>query len=158
MPVRSWNSPVLKWPDAPAVDRAVRVWAERMARRRPEVVRIGYFGSYARGDWGVGSDLDLLIVVRETTVPFQRRGAEWDATELPLPADVLVYSQEEWQALGEESPFHRRVMEEAVWVHPPHEPHDRDQRDCNQRDSNQPERNQGEGNQGDHADYPHQPH
>jgi predicted nucleotidyltransferase len=38
----------------------------------PEVVRVGYFGSYARGDWGVGSDLDLIIIVDRSDEPFAR--------------------------------------------------------------------------------------
>ena len=70
MPVRSLNSPVLKWPDAQTVVQALEGWAEKVTRDRPEVVRIGFFGSYARGDWGVGSDLDLLFIVAESDQPF----------------------------------------------------------------------------------------
>lgn len=55
MPVRSLRSSVLKWPDRAQVDAAVREWAAQVALSRPEVVRIGYFGSYARGDWGWGA-------------------------------------------------------------------------------------------------------
>lgn len=51
----------------------------------PEVVRVGDLGSYARGDWGVGSDLDLIIIVDQSDDPFERRAARWDATELPVP-------------------------------------------------------------------------
>ena len=53
MPVKSSTSSLIKWPDRPAVDRAVRAWAKQAAERRPEVSRIGYFGSYAReiGGW-----------------------------------------------------------------------------------------------------------
>ena len=65
MPVRSLNTPVLKWPDKNTVDQAVRSWSIEQALRRPELKRIGYFGSYARGDWGVGSDLDLIAVLVE---------------------------------------------------------------------------------------------
>ena len=63
MPVRSLNSSVLKWPDAKTVDAAARRWAEKIAQDKKYVLKIGYFGSYARGDWGVGSDLDLIIIV-----------------------------------------------------------------------------------------------
>ena len=31
-------------------------WAAREAPRHAGLRRLGYFGSYARGDWGVGSD------------------------------------------------------------------------------------------------------
>ena len=51
MPVRSLSSPVLKWPDQREVDQAVRRWCERAVATRPGVLRVGYFGSYARGDW-----------------------------------------------------------------------------------------------------------
>ena len=63
MPVRSLSSPVLRWPDKREVDQAVRRWSERAVASRPDILRVGYFGSYARGDWGVGSDLDLVIIV-----------------------------------------------------------------------------------------------
>jgi hypothetical protein len=49
MPVRSLNSSVLKWPDRASVDRAVRAWAIDAAGQHPELLRAGYFGSYARG-------------------------------------------------------------------------------------------------------------
>ncbi len=116
MPVRSLSSSVLKWPDARTVDRAVHRWAEQVVRGREDVLRIGYFGSYARGDWGVGSDLDLVIVVRHSDRPRERRAVEWDTGALPVPADVLVYTAEEWAAL-KESRFSRMLREETVWVY-----------------------------------------
>ncbi len=119
MPVRSLSSSVLKWPDAAEVDRAVRRWATELGRRHPEVLRIGYFGSYARGDWGPGSDLDLIVVVRAAGEPFERRAAQWDATRLPVPADLVVYTADEWEALSQEGRrFYRTVRQEAVWVYP----------------------------------------
>jgi hypothetical protein len=117
MPVRSLNSSVFAWPDAQAVDQAVRAWAHRLSQRRPELVRLGYFGSYARGDWGVGSDLDLVIVAETAPQPFERRSADWDTTELPVPADVLVYTLQEWESLVAGSFFGRSAGREVVWVY-----------------------------------------
>ena len=77
---------------------------------------IGYFGSYARGDRGVGSDLDLVIIVESSKLPFERRAAEWDATSLPVPADVLVYTASEWQPTAD-SPFLQRLQRETIWVY-----------------------------------------
>ena len=116
MPVRSLSSPVLRWPDAETVDRAVRRWAEAVALSHSDVLGIGYFGSYARGDWGVGSDVDLVVVVGKSAQPFFRRAAAWDATELPVPADVLVYTGDEWRALVSRGSFGRRMAGEMVWV------------------------------------------
>ncbi|MFQ5930540.1 MAG: nucleotidyltransferase domain-containing protein [Acidobacteriota bacterium] len=117
MPVRSLSSSVLKWPDAQAVAQAVRLWSKKVLSQRRDVIRIGYFGSYARGDWGVGSDLDLVIVVESSEEPFERRASKWHVTELPVPADVLVYTHEEWQSLDQEGRFYPTVMREAVWVY-----------------------------------------
>jgi len=117
MPVRSLSSSVLKWPDAQTVDQAVRRWVDQIVSRRKDVLRIGYFGSYARGNWGPGSDLDLVIVVERCVQPFERRSVEWDTTELPVPADVLVYTQSEWQSLGAQRRFYETLTQETVWVY-----------------------------------------
>ena len=109
MPVRSSTSSVLRWPD--------RTEAAAQARVRPELVRLGYFGSYARGDWGVGSDLDLVAIVRSASGPFPRRANDWPTEELPVPVDLLVYTSEEWEKLRTEGGrFVRTVEHEAVWL------------------------------------------
>ncbi|MCL6647188.1 MAG: nucleotidyltransferase domain-containing protein [Chloroflexi bacterium] len=118
MPVRSSRSSVLRWPDAAAVHQAAARWAEAVVRRSPQVRRVGYFGSYARGDWGVGSDLDLLLVVDQSDQPFTRRAAEWDVTQLPVPADLLVYTVAEWEALLREGRFGQTLAREVVWLYP----------------------------------------
>jgi predicted nucleotidyltransferase len=118
MPVRSLSSSVLRWPDRQAVDRAVREWAAGLIQERPDVVAIGYFGSYARGDWGVGSDIDLVVVLADSGLPFERRAVGLDTrltTALPVPADLLVYTSDEWQRLAKQ-PTGRRLGQEVIWV------------------------------------------
>jgi len=97
--------------------RRLRTWAAEIVHIRPEVVRIGCFGSYARNDWGVGSDLDLIIIVESSDQPFLRRSLAWDTTDLPVPADVLVYTLAEWEEMDRRSRFGRMLDEEAVWVY-----------------------------------------
>jgi uncharacterized protein len=117
MPVRSLTSPVLRWPTRAAVEASARAWAQREAALRPDLLRVGMFGSYARGTAGVGSDLDLLVVVRESAVPFARRAADWDLTSLPVPAELLVYTWAEWVALEQGATrFAATLAREAVWL------------------------------------------
>ena len=107
------------WPDHTQVDKAVRVWVVEVARQHPELLRVGYFGSYARGDWGVGSDLDLVAVVEKATERFERRSLRWDLSRLPVPAELLVYTEDEWQRLQVEGGrFARTLAREAIWVYP----------------------------------------
>ena len=63
------------------------------ANRRPELQALGYFGSYARGDEGFGSDLDLVAVVGQSPLPFMERARDWKTETLPVPADLLVYNR-----------------------------------------------------------------
>jgi len=116
MPVRSSTSSVLKWPDRPTVVGALRRWATALAETYPIVLRIGYVGSYARGDWGPGSDLDVLLVVESSPEEFTRRPAAWDTTGLPVPVDLMVYTRAEWEHLDPQSRFARMVAREAVWI------------------------------------------
>jgi uncharacterized protein len=118
MPVRSLTSSVFKWPSRTEVDAAVRGWAAQTAPDCPGLIRLGYFGSYARGDWGVGSDVDLIAVVWDSSEPFERRGLAWDLNALPVPAEILVYTLDEWQVLEQQQGrFIRTIERETVWVY-----------------------------------------
>lgn len=119
MPVRSSSSRVLKWPDRAAVDAAARSLAARLAATHPELLRLGYFGSYARGDYGVGSDLDLVAVVRASSRAFRERPLDFELAGLPVAPELIVYTQQEWDALQASGDrFAARLGAEAVWLHP----------------------------------------
>ncbi len=117
MPVRSSNSPPLKWPDRHTVlDRAL-AWAAHAGASVPGLLKVGVFGSYARGDWGVGSDLDLLAVVQHADTAPDQRPAAWDTTTLPVPVDLLIYTSAEWEALiGSRSRFATVARDEILWL------------------------------------------
>jgi uncharacterized protein len=117
MPVRSLSSSVLKWPNKQSVDSAVRSWAEKVSQERKDVQKIGYFGSYARGDWGVGSDLDIVVILDRSDKPMERRAADWDTKDLPVPSDLLIYTIEEWQNMKDEGRLGRTLKQEAVWIY-----------------------------------------
>ena len=72
MPVRSLNSSVLIWPKREQVVTALEACAKKTKTVNPALCLVGYFGSVARGDWGLGSDLDDVILVEESELPFER--------------------------------------------------------------------------------------
>lgn len=118
MPVRSLNSSVLKWPDQTTLDKAVRLWSVEQGQRRPGLKKLGYFGSYARGDWGVGSDLDLIAIVDDCTEPFERRALDWELNNFPVPAEILVYTAMEWTRMQDQNErFIRVINKEVVWTY-----------------------------------------
>ena len=117
MPVRSLHSSVLKWPDRRTVDHSVRRWAAAQVCQRHDIARIGYFGSYARGDCGVGSDVDLIVVVDASAIPFEQRAREFDCMPLPVPCDLLVYTNAEFVAALRKGRFAEVLRGEIVWVY-----------------------------------------
>jgi hypothetical protein len=110
---------VLKWPDQKTVDREVRAWIVQEASRHPELLQAGYFGSYARGDWGVGSDLDLIIIISSADKPLNDRPLGWDLSPLPVPAELLVYTLKEWEQLQQTGGrWGKTLATETVWIYP----------------------------------------
>lgn len=115
MPVRSLNSVVFKWPDRESVLSAARSWAAQLSAARPEVKQVLCIGSYARGDWGVGSDVDLIVRVNDTPLSQVDRYKTYYPDGLPVPADLWVYTDQEWNALADVSPhLWRRLTDEML--------------------------------------------
>ena len=117
MPVRSLSSRVLVWPNRARVEQSFRAWVRDQAGRHPEIERAGYFGSYARGTWGVGSDLDIVLIVGSSDEPWERRAASWDTRSLPLSVDIVVYTSAEWSALlSRRGTLPATVSVDVIWV------------------------------------------
>ena len=99
MPVRSLNQSMLRWPKPELILAAVQQWAEAQQALRTALAKVGVFGSYGRGDAGVGSDLYLLLVDGAATGPQQQRLLTWPLERLPLSCDALVLTPTELQEL-----------------------------------------------------------
>lgn len=76
-----------------------------------EVISVGCFGSLAGGNWSVGSDADLIVVVADSSQDFFERAAKYDTTSLPVPADLLVYTRSEWESLRAS-----RFAQQVMWI------------------------------------------
>ena len=117
MPVTSSTSLIKRWPSVEVVLSAAQSWAGAVAEQRSDLIALGYFGSYARGDAGFGSDLDLIAVVEADSRPAMERSLEWPTEMLPVPAELLVYTVSEWKRLEEEGGrFQQTIRAEARWL------------------------------------------
>ena len=74
-------------------------WAAEQAERHDGLHRVGVFGSYGRGDAGVGSDLDLVLIDDNTSGTQSQRYRQWPFEQLPLSCDALVLTPQEWDEL-----------------------------------------------------------
>jgi len=94
---RSYGSVTVFSFDEKVIQDALAKWVTEV-RKRPEVLAVVLFGSFASGRAVPGSDLDILIVLREDPRPFLDRIVEYTPDALPLPVDVFPYTFEEIEA------------------------------------------------------------
>ena len=117
MPVTSSTSSIKRWPSAEVVLSALKNWSAAAAEDRDDLIALGYFGSYARGDAGFASDLDLIAIVLRDDRPAMDRAGDWSTEKLPIPTDLLVYTADEWARLqAEDGRFARTLNAEARWL------------------------------------------
>jgi uncharacterized protein len=112
---------VLRWPDPDKVMQATRRWADCQAEDHPGLIAVGVYGSYGRGDAGVGSDLDLLLIDRHAHGLQRERLLQWPLELLPLTCDALILTPEELQALlvpagGMAGRMGKALSQECRWL------------------------------------------
>ncbi len=71
------------------------------------------FGSFARGDVGPESDLDVIAVMPTDLPPHERLLHVYGRLRRRHGADVLVYTPQEFARLRETRPFVRRAVAEG---------------------------------------------
>lgn len=89
-----------------------------------KVKNIILFGSYAQGNAGKDSDIDILVLLNENGITqtymekIKKRMAVSNLisdVEQKIPVDLLVYTIEEWQKLTEiNNSFIRRINKEGI--------------------------------------------
>jgi len=110
---------VLRWPDVNEVKKAFEKWAQKAVSRIPAIRKIGYMGSYVRGDWGVGSDLDVVVVIDAKTNGDREsiQVSRLSRRSIPVPVDLQVFEKSRWDRLMQEnSRFARTLRRECVFV------------------------------------------
>ena len=92
-----------------------KTMAARIAASHPEVCRIVLFGSFARDDFGVHSDLDLLIVLNSSGLPLRERVAEFLDECSMYPTDVFPLTEDELDVrLKAGDPFWTKAVCEGI--------------------------------------------
>ena len=91
--------------------------ARHIHAEHPQVASIRVFGSIARGDHVVTSDVDVLILVDGDVPddPIERARLFYPYFDLPIGVDLLVWTTEAWaQQLRVGNEFVRRVRQEGL--------------------------------------------
>ena len=112
--------PELCWPDN-FINRKSNKKVKRFINlivKKFNLKKIIIFGSFARGDYHKGSDLDLIIVGEFKERFIDRIGKIIELNDSDLEIDVMVYTEEEFQKMiKERRPFIEQALEEGIVVY-----------------------------------------
>ncbi len=115
---RSTGSVTVIYLDREAVLEKTRAAVDALARERAEIERVVMFGSMARGDAVPGSDVDLLVALSESSVPFLDRSVEYKPEGIPVGVDVFAYTEEEMEKMTREGHMLlKQALSEGVTVY-----------------------------------------
>jgi hypothetical protein len=89
------NSVLVKSVDPGKVRRAVDEYAARLFADHLEVEEVVVFGSFAKGNYAPGSDVDILIVLSDSDRPFRDRVPGLLPGPFPVGLDLFPYTRAE---------------------------------------------------------------
>ncbi len=117
MPDRSSNSVKVVFADKNKILRQLADYTIRVKQSRPEVEKVGLFGSYATETFGPASDVDLLIILRQSSKRFLDRIPDYLPENLSVSCDVFPYTNEEIKRMTQEGmPWIRHILKEVIWL------------------------------------------
>ena len=112
--------PELCWPDN-FINRKTNKIVKRFINliiKKFNLKKIIIFGSFARGDYHKGSDLDLIIVGEFKERFIDRIGKIIELNDSDLEIEAMVYTEEEFQKMiKEKRPFIEQVLKEGIVVY-----------------------------------------
>jgi predicted nucleotidyltransferase len=113
---KSSNSVKIVFADKNKVLRQLKDYAKKL-KRMLEVEKVGFFGSYATDTFGPASDVDLLIILRNSSTRFLDRIPDYIPDNLSISCDVFPYTSQEIQKMKQDGNLWiGHVLKEVVWL------------------------------------------
>ena len=89
------SSVVVKSIDFEAIRKQTAEFARRLLETRPEVEEVVVFGSFPRGTYAPGSDIDVLLILSGSGRRFRDRSPDYVPESFPVGMDVFAYTRRE---------------------------------------------------------------
>jgi predicted nucleotidyltransferase len=110
----AWDSVEIEYFPSGQVWEALSSFVSTLRRQHPEVATVILFGSVVRGDSVPGSDVDLLVVLGESSIPFLDRIPRYLPSSFPVGVDVFPYTCDELeQMLSQGNTFIQEALAEG---------------------------------------------
>ncbi len=114
---RSSSSVKIRSVPRETVITALSGWFQSLSADHPEIKKAGLFGSSARGDYTPSSDVDILLIVSNSSSPMWKRALDYPPPPGPVGAELFIYAEVEIDALEREgSQWLGQILKEVVWL------------------------------------------
>ena len=115
MQTKSSDSVKIKYLDKSAIMNAITHLVEDLSQKYPEIEEIHLFGSLARDEAVPGSDVDILVVLADSDLPFRDRIEKYMPSSFPVGIDILPYTRSEMALmLDQGNHFLKSAVEDSV--------------------------------------------
>jgi predicted nucleotidyltransferase len=120
MPKTSSNSVKKRSVPKDRVITELKAWTQKIVTQNSGIIKIGYFGSYARGDYTPASDLDILILIDKSDKVFFKRADDYTADNISVGCEIFVFTKQEVKQRTKKykKGWVDTILEEAVWIYP----------------------------------------
>ena len=115
MQTKSSDFVKIRYLDKAAIMSALTHWVDELSREYPKIEEIRLFGSLARDEAVPGSDVDILIVLAESDLPFNDRIEKYMPSSFPVGIDVFPYTELEIETMLEQGNyFLKSAMKDSI--------------------------------------------
>ena len=115
--VKSFGSVKILSVDYDALLLKLKQTASLLKLKYPEVFNVSLFGSFSKGNYTPESDIDLLVLVEHSNLPFLQRHTHFISyfVEIPFDINMMVYTRDEFEnMLKEKNHFILNIRDEAI--------------------------------------------
>lgn len=88
--------------------------AAGMIKKLPGVLRVGYFGSFARNDQVPGSDIDILIELERDDRRWIDRASDFIDYFRDVPCDVEIFAFTSAELANKDNKLYQEILGELV--------------------------------------------
>ena len=116
MPKTSSGSLKIFSQDINAVKRLLKKTLKIRKAEYPEICSVFIFGSYVKGDFTPGSDIDVLLILSDSKRSFRDRLAEYYPENFPIPVDLFPFTISEIKEMCNHPSIYKTAVETGIEI------------------------------------------
>lgn len=116
MPKTSSGSLKIFSQDINAVKRLLKKTLKIWKAEHPEICSVFIFGSFVKGDFTPGSDIDVLLILSDSKRSFRDRLAKYYPENFPISVDLFPFTISEIKEMRNHPSIYKTAVETGIEI------------------------------------------